>query len=209
MIARDIELLKYTQSKLHITAISTKKSLDLINKAKQDGLQISCSVTPYHLHFCDEDLDNYDTNLKVNPPLRTREDMMALRLAFKNNEIDTLASHHIPQHSDNKICEFEYAGFGMIGLETLFSVALNYAKDINSLITLLSINNRKLFNLPVPAIEENAAACLTLFNLDKEYDYSIAAIKSKSKNSAFINNKLKAEVLGIINKNHLILKDEN
>ena len=209
MIARDIDLLKYTQSKLHITGISTKKSLALIKNAQKAGLQISCSVTPYHLHFCDEDLAAYDTNLKVHPPLRTREDMLALQDAFKNNEIDTLASHHTPQHSDNKICEFEYASFGMIGLETLFPIALTYAKNIESLITLLAVNNRKLFNLPLPVIEENAAACLTLFNLENEYDYQTNNIKSKSKNSAFLNTKLKGEVIGIINKNHLILKNEN
>ena len=209
MIARDIELLKYTESKLHITSISTKKSLILIKKAKEDGLQISCSVTPYHLHFCDEDLMNYDTNLKLNPPLRTREDMMALREAFYNNEIDTIASHHIPQHSDSKICEFEYAGFGMIGLETLFPIALQYSQNIEGLITQLTINNRKLFNLPLPIIEENAPACLTLFTLQSEYVYDQKNIKSKSKNSAFINSTLKGEVIGIINKNHLILKNEN
>ncbi len=209
MIARDIELLKYTASKLHITAISTKKSLELIKKAKEDGLEVSCSVTGYHLEFCDEDLSDYNTNLKVNPPLRTREDMMALRAAFKNNEIDTLASHHIPQHSDNKICEFEYAGFGMIGLETLFPIALKYANNIESLINKLTITSRKLFNLPLPAIEENAVACITLFNLENAYDYQLSAIKSKSKNSAFINHKLKGEVIGIINKNILIEKNEN
>ena len=97
----------------------------------------------------------------------------------------------------------------MIGLETLFPIALKYAKNLESLVTILSINNRKLFNMSLPKIEENTVACLTLFNAEKEYVYDKQSIKSKSKNSAFIDNKFKAEVIGIINKNRLILKNEN
>ena len=96
LIARDIELLKYTGSRLHFTGISTKKSLELIQAAKKEGLNISCSVTPYHLFFCDEDLWDYDTNLKVNPPLRTRNDMFALREGLKKGAIDFISSHHQP-----------------------------------------------------------------------------------------------------------------
>lgn len=209
MIARDIELLKYSDSKLHVTGISTQKSLELIRDAKAQGLSITCSVTPYHLQFCDEDLETYDCNLKLNPPLRTRNDMMALRKAFSEGGIDTIASHHFPQHWDDKTCEFEYAKFGMIGLETLFPVALRYSKNLEDLIEMLTIKSREIFKLPIPTFEIGATACLTLFNLDKEYVYEKQNIKSKSKNSAFLNNKFKDEVIGIVNKNHLILKDEN
>ena len=94
IIARDIELAEYTDSALHFTGISTAKSVELIKAAKNKGLKITCSVTPYHLFFCDEDLQSYNTNLKVNPPLRNREDMMALRDAVLNGDIDCIASHH-------------------------------------------------------------------------------------------------------------------
>src|SRR5205085_302549 len=116
MAGRDIELARYTGSKLHITGISTAKSLQIIKEAKAQGVNVTCSVTPYHLTFCDEDLADYDTNLKTDPPLRSREDVLALRQGVEEGIIDCIASHHIPQNLDNKMCEFEYAASGMIGL---------------------------------------------------------------------------------------------
>jgi len=207
MIARDIELVKYTNSKIHFTGVSTKKSIELISKAKADGLNISCSVTPYHLNFCDEDLITYDTNLKVNPPLRTKEDMLFLRQAFQQGEIDCIASHHTPQNWDAKTCEFEYAKNGMIGLETLFGAigTTNKKTDTNDLIDILSINPRKIFGLEIPEIKEGAKAKLTLFNPSTEYVFEESMIRSQSKNSAFIGKTLKGKVVGIINEKSLYL----
>lgn len=209
MITRDIELLKYTGSKLHITGISTQKSIALIQAAKKEGLNITCSVTPYHLQFCDEDLENYDCNLKVNPPLRTKEDRLALREAFKIGLIDTIASHHFPQHWDDKTCEFEYAKLGMVGLETIFSVSLQFSNSLGDLINMLTIKNREIFKLPLPKIEVGSKACLTLFDPSKTYSFLKENIVSKSKNSAFINYNLMGEVIGVVNKNHLKMKNEN
>ena len=154
MIARDIELVKYTNSKIHFTGISTQKSIELIAKAKADGLRVTCSVSPYHLSFSDEDLTTYDTNLKVNPPLRTKADMLALREALKQGIIDCVASHHIPQNTDSKVCEFEYAKNGMIGLETMFGAISNHAVSIESLVQLLTITPRKIFGLAIPEIKK-------------------------------------------------------
>jgi dihydroorotase len=207
MIARDIELVKYTHSKIHFTGISTKKGMALIREAKASGLQVSFSVTPYHAVFCDEDLADYDTNLKVNPPLRTREDMMAVRLAILQGEADAIASHHIPQNYDSKVCEFEYAKNGMTGLETVFG-AIGYCLPLNEqgwtiekIITLLSEASRKIFNIAVPELKVGATAVLTLFNPATEYIFDEKMIASKSKNTPFTGMPLKGKVIGIINGN--------
>ena len=222
MIARDIELLKYTGSKIHFTGISTKKGIELINKAKADGWQVSFSVTPYHAIFCDEDLQEYDTNLKVNPPLRTREDMLAVRAAIQHGEADAIASHHIPQNYDSKVCEFEYAKYGMIGLETLFGViwpmvSVGSAQDLGEwatgnnqsaielLVEKLSIAPRKIFGLDLPEIKEGVTATLTLFNPTAEFIFDEKMIASKSKNTPFVGMQLKGKVIGIINDNNIYL----
>ncbi|MDE3145768.1 MAG: dihydroorotase [Bacteroidota bacterium] len=205
MIKRDIELVRYTNSKLHLTGISTEKSIELINAAKAEGLQISCSVTPYHLFFCDEDLQDYDTNLKVNPPLRSKADMLALRKAVIAGTIDCIASHHMPQNWDNKTCEFEYAKYGMIGLETSFAVVNHVLPELTNrqLINLFSANARNIFKIASATIEEGANAELTLFNRNKTSLLTKENIKSKSYNTPFINKELKGKVVGIINKGQL------
>ncbi len=153
LIARDIELLKYADSKIHFTGISTKKSLDIISKAKKEGLRISCSVTPYHLLLSETDVNNYDTNMKVNPPLRGEDDVLALREGIRNGQIDFIASHHEPQHWDNKTCEFEYAEFGMIGLESVFGVAGICGVSTGDFIKMQTENIRNIFNLELPEIK--------------------------------------------------------
>lgn len=208
IIARDIELAKYTNSKVHFTGISTKKSLALISNAKKYGLKVSCSVTPYHLFFNDEDLKNYDTNLKVNPPLRRKEDMLALRQGIRNGEIDFIASHHQPQHWDDKTCEFEYAKYGITGLENVFGVAGICEITSNTFIKMQTENIRKIFNIEVPQIKNGAKANLTLFDPDTEYIFEEKNIYSKSKNSPYIGKKLKGKTFGIINGDKLFLSDQ-
>ena len=215
IVARDIKLARYADSQLHFTSVSSAKSLEYIKRAKEGGIKISCSVTPYHLFFCDEDLTTYDTNLKVNPPLRTKSDRDALLKGLLDGTIDCIASHHIPYNYDNKICEFEYAKNGMIGLESLFGVvwsmvSFGSAQDlgqwsIDRLIEKLSIAPRKIFGLPVPEIKEGAAANLTLFNPAASSIFEESMIKSKSKNSAFVGKQLKGKVIGIVNNNQVVL----
>ncbi|MEO6681306.1 MAG: dihydroorotase, partial [Ginsengibacter sp.] len=148
MIARDIEVARYTESKIHFTGVSTKKSLELIAAAKAENLNISCSVTPYHLYFSDEDLAGYDTNLKVNPPLRSISDRDALRKGVIDGTVDFIASHHEPQDYDHKVCEFEYAKFGMEGLESVYGALGACGISSEKFIEMQTINIRKVFNLP-------------------------------------------------------------
>jgi dihydroorotase len=207
MIASNIELLDYTNSKLHITGVSTKKGVELIAAAKKSGLQISSSVAPYHLLFCDEDLSGYDTNLKLNPPLRTRADMHALQAALRAGEIDCIASHHSPQSWDDKTCEFEYAKNGMITLQTLYGTVNNILNDTEALIKMLTENNRNIFDIARPVIEENSKACLTIFEPNTEFVFEEDMTVSKSKNSAFVGKIMKGKVLGIINKGKMVLNN--
>ena len=208
IIERDIELASYTNSAIHFTGISTAKSVELIKVAKEKDLKVTCSVTPYHLFFCDADLQLYDTNLKVNPPLRDKKNMIALRQAVLNGYVDCIASHHLPQDWDNKTCEFEYAKFGMIGLQTSFAAIKTVLPGLTDeqIINLFSLNARKIFNLNDATIREGNMAEITMFN-DKEFVLKKENIKSKSHNSAFINKALHGNVIGVISKGNLILNN--
>lgn len=210
MIARDIKLARYADSKLHFTGISSAKSLAYIKRAKDGGIQVTCSVTPYHLAFCDEDLYTYDTNLKVNPPLRTREDMMALRDAVSDGTIDCIATHHIPQDWDNKTCEFEYAKNGMTGLQTCYSVLKMVLPEVSEdrWVELLSINPRTIFGLELPVIKENAKANLTLFQPGVVYEFTKDQVKSRSYNSPFIGKQFTGKAAGIINGDKMVLNSQ-
>ncbi len=203
MIARDIELLRYTNSALHITGVSTKKGIELISAAKKEGLKISCSVTPYHLFFSDEDVINYDTNLKVNPPLRTKENVEALQNAFQNDIIDCIASHHAAQSWDEKTCEFENANNGMITLQTLYGTVNSILNNTEKFIKIITENNRATFNIPIPKLSIGEVASITIFKPDIVWKFEEKDIVSKSKNSAFVGKMMKGKVIGIVNKNAL------
>ncbi len=207
MIARDIELVKYTNSKIHFTGISTAKSVELIRQAKKEGLSVTCSVAPYHLCFTDEDLMHYDTNLKVNPPLRTKEDQQALKQGLLDGTIDCFATHHLPQDTDHKMVEFEYAQFGMLMLETSFAVIKTYFPELalEKTIELLSNKPRSIFDLEIDSINKNSKACLSLFLPDEHW--TVNDLHSKSHNSPFIGMQLTGRPVGIINKDRVFLKE--
>ncbi|GAA4329206.1 dihydroorotase [Flaviaesturariibacter amylovorans] len=200
MIARDIELVRYTGARLHFTGISTARSVALIRAAKAEGLPVSCSVTPLHLLYTEDDLRSYDTNLKLVPPLRTAADRDALCEGLRDGSIDCVAAHHLPQDTDHKIVEFEYAGPGAIGLQTTFG-ALRTALpelDVTQLCALLGANARRLFGLPPFPIREGAPARLTLFVPDATWSFMEAANRSRSANSPFFGKALTGQPAGII-----------
>jgi len=207
IVARDIKLARYAESKLHFTGVSTKKSLEYIKRGKDGGIGVSCSVTPYHLFFCDEDLTGYDTNLKVNPPLRSKEEREALKKGVEDGSVDCIASHHLPHEYDSKVIEFEYAKYGMTGLETAFAVVKTAMPRINidRLVELFSANPRKLFGLHTASIQEGSAVCISLFDPERKWTPTDNDIRSKSKNSPFTRKELTGKVIGIINNNNVVI----
>ncbi len=206
MVARDIKLARYTDSRLHFTGISSAKSIEYIRRAKEGGIDITCSVTPQHMYFSDEDLADYDTNLKLDLPLRRKEDAAALKAAVTDGTIDCISSHHQPQAWDQKTCEFEYAKPGMTGLQTVFGVAGALGIPLATIITTISINPRKIFRLPPATISEGSEADLTLFDPGQSYILDKKNLVSKSFNTPFIGKTLSGKVLGIIHKNKTLLQ---
>jgi dihydroorotase len=206
MITRDIELAAYTDANIHITGVSTARGIELIRKAKANGVSVTCSVTPYHLCFSDEDLLQYDTHLKVNPPLRTKEDVAALKKAVEEGLVDCIAVHHLPHDVDHKIVEFEYAQFGMTGLETSFALVRSCLPGLNleQIISLFSIQPRRIFDLPAATIALHQPAALTLFLPDEKW--TVNDLSSRSRNTPLLGRELTGKPVGIINKDKLFLK---
>jgi dihydroorotase len=186
--------------------ISSRGSVELLKKFKDTGLNITAEVTPHHLLLTDEDIwkSNYDTNLKVNPPLKSRNDVGALIEALKDGTIDAIASDHAPHAPEEKEADFASAPFGIIGLETTVGLILSEFVNkgiitIRKMIELLSINPRKILGLEPVKIAEGEMANLTLLDPNLEWIVDERKFKSKSKNSPFIGWKLKGKPLGIIN----------
>ncbi|MDR3715280.1 MAG: dihydroorotase [Puia sp.] len=210
IIARDIELVRYTGSKIHFTGVTSPKSLEYIKRAKEEGLGVSCSVTPYHLYFTDADLTGYDTNLKVYPPLRTGADVRALRNGVMDGTVDCIATHHFPHEYDSKILEFEYARYGMTGLETTYSVLRTVLPDLGSdrMAALLSENPAKIFGFERAPIAEGQPARLTLFAPAATSLLQENTTRSKSKNTPFIGKELSGRVIGIVSGDKHVLNNQ-
>lgn len=196
-VHRDIELAKYTQSKLHFTGISTKESIALIRNAKADGIQITCSVTPYHLLFTDDNLETYDSVFKVNPPLRSEEDRQALIAAVLDGTIDCIASHHRSHEWDSKAKEFEYTAYGMNTLETTFSMVLKAIPNITALqlANLMSLNAKSIFKISQNSNINVGSDDFTIVDFDKEWTYDSTSSFSLGKNSPLFNNNLKGKAI--------------
>ena len=203
-IARDLFLLEYTGGKLHIPTISSAKSVALIQNAKKNGLQVSCSVAAHHLSLTDAELHEFDSNYKTNPPLRTAADCKALLKGVKMGVIDIITSDHNPIDIEHKKVEFSEAKDGTIGLESFFG-AVNSVLALEDFIETITSKPRQIFGLASLSITEGQTAAITLFNPDEKYLFTKEHILSTSKNSAFLNKKMKGKVYGIFSNNQLIL----
>ena len=204
-IMRDIRILEYTGGNLHIPYISTRKSLELIKKAKNKGLNISCSTCVHNLFFNDTHLDDFNTKFKVLPPLRTQDDIDQLISGVKDGSIDTVTSDHNPLDMELKNVEFDKAEFGTIGLESLFG-ALNRIFPIKTTINILT-RGKKVFGIEETEIKIGTQADLSLFNPINSFVFNDDNVLSMSKNSIFIGSSLKGKVYGTISNGKMTLNE--
>ncbi|WP_099188846.1 dihydroorotase [Tepidibacter mesophilus] len=199
VVQRDIEIAKEAGAKIHICHISTKGSVELVRKAKKDNIYVTCEVCPHHFSLTDESVEIDNANMKMSPPLRSKEDVKEIKRGLKDGTIDIIATDHAPHHETEKNCGVEKAANGIVGLETALSLGItNLVKEdvisVNNLIEKMSLNPAKLINIDRGSIEVGKVADITIFNENEVYKIDSSKFKSKSKNTPFDKMKVFGKV---------------
>jgi dihydroorotase len=176
----------------------------MVRQAKARGIRVTAEVTPHHIALTDEVVRSFDTNTKMNPPLRTAEDVEALRRGLKDGTIDVIASDHAPHSFDEKQVEFQQAPFGIIGLETSIGLVITELVEkgvlnLKQMIEKMSTNPRRILHLPEIRVAEGEEANLTIFDPEQEWVVDPGTFKSKSRNTPFGGRKLTGKALGVLN----------
>ncbi|HEY8848028.1 MAG TPA: dihydroorotase [Thermoanaerobaculia bacterium] len=202
MVTRDVILARTTHAHLHIAHVSTAGAIAAIRAARSAGVHVTCEVTPHHIALTDEAVQSFSTNLKMNPPLRSPEHVKALLEGIADGTVDAIATDHAPHHFDEKNVEFDLAPFGVIGLETAFSVCYDRLVrerviDLDRLIDLLSGGPARIFNLPGGTLRPGSAADVTLLDLDTRFQIT-NTFHSKASNSPFIGSTFHGRVVATI-----------
>ncbi len=205
-VMRNIMIAEYTRCKLHIAHVSTAGSLEIIKNAKDRGINITCEVSPHHLVLTDKSVESFDSNFKMNPPLRTQEDIEKLKDGLKNGIIDVIATDHAPHSIEEKEGEFDKAPFGVIGLETAFGIINKFLIEQNMLtiekmVEKLIINPRKILKIDLPIIEKNKKANLVIVQMNKVWTVKEEDFFSLSRNSPFIGMEISGYIQAVFNKN--------
>jgi len=212
IVSRDILMAEYTGGRIHIAHISTKNAVNLVREAKKKGIKVTAEVTPHHFTLTDDTLKNYDTNFKMNPPLRTQEDVDAIIKGLKDGTIDCIASDHAPHSIEEKESEFQFAPNGIVGFETTVGLSISELLKknkltIEELIRKLSINPRKILNLPIPKFDVGELANFTIIDPNFVWTVDISRFKSKSKNSPFDKKLLTGKAIAVINRKKMFYDD--
>jgi len=214
IIARDILLAEHVQSRLHICHLTTAGGVELVRWAKQRGIQVTAEVTPHHLLLTDDLVENYDPIYKVNPPLRTQKDVMALREGLAEGIIDIVATDHAPHPAEDKDCEWQAAAFGMVGLETAFSVVVKTMIESKlmswaDLVDRMSVKPAQIagYKQQGQVITENKPANLILVDTASSWQVERNNLKSKSKNTPFDGMNLPAVISDVIYNGKLVLSN--
>ena len=204
MVSRDIQICRYTRGQYHVAHLSTAGAVDLVRRGKGEGVNVTCEVTPHHFTLTDEAVRGYNTNTKMNPPLRTSSDVEAVRKGLRDGTIDVIATDHAPHSYDEKEVEFQSAPFGIVGLETAIGISVTELVQsgvltLAQLIEKLSVNPRRILHLPSIVIAEGEAANLTIFDPAAEWIVDPPSLKSRSKNTPFGGRKLIGKPIGVLN----------
>jgi dihydroorotase len=204
MVARDISLAENTGAQYHVAHMSTAGATELVRRAKVRGLHVTSEVTPHHFTLTDDMVRSYDTNTKMNPPLRTQDDVEAIKKGLQDGTIDVIATDHAPHSFDEKQVEFQAAPFGIVGLETAIGLSMTELVhkgilSLSQLVEKFSVNPRRILHLPVVKIAEGEMANLTIFDPLAEWTVDPASFKSRSKNTPFGGFRLKGRSVGVIN----------
>jgi dihydroorotase len=201
-LQRDLELLRATGGKLHISHLSTARSVELIRQAKQEGVAVTCDICAHQIAFTDGDIIAFDTHFKVDPPFRSEQDRMTLIAGLQDGTIDAIVSDHIPLDPESKDLEFDQAAFGIAGIETAYSVVNTYCPDLTvaEAVQLLAIRPRQILGFPIPEIAEGEKANLTFFMPGKNWTPQEKTCATKVRNNPFFGMELKGQVVGIYNQ---------
>jgi dihydroorotase len=199
MIARDILIAEFTDTCVHIAHVSTAGSVRLIRDAKKRGLKVTAETAPHYFTLTDEALQSYDTNFKVNPPLRSEKDVTAIKEGLADGTIDVIACDHAPHGRTDKEVEFEYAANGISGLETSLSLSLNLIqnKTLNwpELIAKMSVNPARIMNIPKGTLKAGADADVTVIDPLLKWTIDIQAFHSRGKNSPFNGRQMQGKAI--------------
>ena len=200
-VRKNLELLGYAGGRLHFSKVSTAKTIEMVRAAKKKGLNITCDITSYQPLMEDNLLVDFDTNYKLNPPLREKSDNEALIKGLNDGTIDVLTSGHLPQDEESKMVEFDMADFGITNLQTFASqlVWLSKSVDMEDLIEKVTVAPRQILKMEVPIIEEDSKANLTLFDPNAEWTFDASQNFSKSKNSPWLGQVLKGKAIAVFN----------
>jgi dihydroorotase len=193
--ARDIMLAEFTGARLHVAHVSTKGSVELVRQAKARGVRVTCEATPHHFSLTEEAVRGYDTNAKINPPLRTAEDVAAVKAGLQDGTIDAIATDHAPHHIDEKNVEFVIALNGIVGLETMLPLSLQLVRDevvgLSQVIALMSCQPAKILGIERGTLGVGQIADVTIIDLHRDWSVDPDKLLSKSKNTPFAGKRLK------------------
>lgn len=203
MISRDLSLAHYHNTAIHFSTISTKGSVSLIREAKEKGIRVTCDVAAHHLVLTDQEIAGFDSNYKVSPPLRTEEDIEALKKGLSDGTIDAIVSQHTPHEIEYKRVEFEIAKNGIIGLQTALPLLLRTQLPLGLIIEKIAINPRRILNLPMPDLTVGTTANLVLFNPKESWTFDVRTNYSRSINSPFYATTLTGKVNLVVNNNKI------